>query len=83
MADTTEAITTATAGRRSKPVRHYHHGRSPAAWTGVVLASIGFLLAAIAAVTGPNWVLAIVGGVLIVLSLVVSGILKAAGFGNG
>lgn len=63
--------------------RHYHHGRSPAAWTGVVLAATGFLLASIGCVTGPMWPLIYVGGFLVLAGLVTGGIMKAAGFGNG
>lgn len=80
MAD--EATSPAVAGRRSKPKRHYHHGRSPAAWAGVTLAGIGFLIAAIASVMGPNWTMIWIAGGLILLSLIVGGAMKAAGYGN-
>ncbi|MGJ6979333.1 HGxxPAAW family protein [Aestuariimicrobium soli] len=82
MAD--DVTTPAVAGRRSdKPVRYYHHGRSPAAWTGVAISGIGFVAASIGAVLGPNWVLCYVGAGLVLLGLVAGGILKAAGYGNG
>lgn len=63
--------------------RHYHHGRSPAAWTGVVIACVGFVLATIASVTGPNWTLAWVSAAVLLLALVVTGIMKKMGLGNG
>lgn len=63
--------------------RHYHHGRSPAAWTGVSIAVVGFLLATIAAMTGPNWVLAYVSAGLLLLALIVTGVMKKMGLGNG
>lgn len=63
--------------------RHYHHGRSPAAWTGVVIACVGFVLATIASVTGPNWTLAWVSASVLLLALVVTGIMKKMGLGNG
>ena len=69
--------------RHDKPVRQYHHGRSPAAWTGVTIAGLGFIVATVAALTGPNWTLAWIAAAMIVVSLLASGILKAAGFGNG
>lgn len=81
MSDTT-TTGSSVAGRRSKPVRTYHHGQSPAAWAGVTIAGIGFVIGAIAFVMGPNWTLLWVAIGLIVLSLIVGGILKAAGYGN-
>ena len=82
MAD--DVTTPAVAGRRSdKPVRHYHHGRSPAAWTGVLLACLGFVLASIGSVLGPNWIVVAIGAGLVLLGLIAGGILKAAGYGNG
>ncbi|MDO4716094.1 MAG: HGxxPAAW family protein [Propionibacteriaceae bacterium] len=63
--------------------RHYHHGRSPAAWTGTTIACIGFILATVASVTGPNWTLVWVSCGLLLLALIVTGIMKKMGLGNG
>lgn len=79
---TTDLAPAPRASRRSKPVRDYHHGRNPAAWAGVILSGIGFVLGSIAAVTGPTWWLVYVSIALVVAGLVVAGALKAAGFGN-
>lgn len=82
MAD--DVTTPAVAGRRSdKPVRYYHHGRSPAAWTGVILSGLGFIAACLGSVLGPNWLLVSIGAGLVLLGMIAGGILKAAGYGNG
>ena len=66
-----------------RTVRYYHHSQSPALWTGVIIASLGFLVAGIGAVLGPNWTLVIIGAVLVVASMVVANIMKALGLGHG
>lgn len=62
--------------------KYYHHGKSPAAWAGVVVAAVGFVIAAIGAVTGPSWPLAIVGGAVILLGGLVTMVMKAMGYGQ-
>ena len=62
--------------------KYYHHGRSPAAWTGTVAASIVFVLAAAGAIMGPNWPIAIAGGVLILLGGLLTMVMKAMGYGQ-
>ncbi len=62
--------------------KYYHHGRSPAAWTGSVTASLGFTIAAVGAVIGPNWPIAIAGGVLILLGGILTMVMKAMGYGQ-
>lgn len=69
--------------RRGRTVRYYHHSQSPAAWTGAIMAALGFLLAAVGAMLGPNWMVVTVGAALVVLSMVVALILKAVGLGQG
>ncbi|WP_203566379.1 HGxxPAAW family protein [Aestuariimicrobium ganziense] len=78
----TERTADHVAARSTRPVRHYHHGRNPAAWTGVILSGIGFLLGSVAAMTGPNWTLVWISGGLVLAGLVAGGLLKAAGYGN-
>lgn len=70
------------ATTRARQPRQYKDGKSPAAWTGAVIAAIGCVLAAIGAMAGPNWVVCIIGGGLIVAALIVGGILKAMGLGQ-
>ncbi|MGV8846864.1 HGxxPAAW family protein [Tessaracoccus sp.] len=60
----------------------YHHGRSPAAWVGSITASIGFLIAAVGSVTGPMWVLVIIGAVVILLAGLATMVMKAMGMGQ-
>lgn len=66
-----------------RTVRYYHHSQSPAMWVGVIMAAIGFLLAAVGSVLGPNWMLIWVGGAVVLGSLIVTNILKAMGLGHG
>lgn len=62
--------------------REYHHGRTPAAWTGSIIAAVGFTVGAIAFMMGPNWTLIWVAAVLLVLSLVAGGVLRRMGYGQ-
>lgn len=66
----------------TRPVRQYEDGRSPSGWTGSLTALVGFIVATIGAMTGPNWPTCIVGAALVVLALVAAGILKALGYGQ-
>jgi hypothetical protein len=61
--------------------KHVHHGRTPAAWAGVALAMVGFLLGAFALVTGPNWTLFWVAVGLCVAALIVAGVMQKMGYG--
>ncbi len=62
--------------------QYYHHGRSPAAWTGAVVASIGFFIAAIGSVLGPSWPVVIIGAALILVAGLATMIMKVMGFGQ-
>lgn len=62
--------------------KYYHHGRSPAAWTGAVVAAVGFAIAAVAAVLGPAWAWVIVGAVVVLIGGLTTMIMKAMGFGQ-
>lgn len=61
---------------------YYHHGRSPAAWTGSVTAAVGFAVACVGAVLGPNWLIVIIGAAVIVLAAVVTMVMKTMGLGQ-
>lgn len=76
-------VSTETHTRDGKVVRYYHHSQSPAIWTGVTIATLGFLVGAIAMVWDFNWTLFIIGGGLIVLSVIVTYAMKAMGLGHG
>lgn len=81
-----EPQTASVAARHEKPVRHYHHGRSPAAWTGVIVAGLGFVVATVGIFVGsnwsPNWIVIGVGAAIVLLGMIAGGVLKAAGYGN-
>ncbi len=66
----------------STAAKDYHHGRTPAAWAGSIIAAVAFTLGAIAFVLGPNWTLIWVASVLLVLSLVTVGVLRRMGYGQ-
>lgn len=70
------------APSRARQVREYEDGKSPAAWTGVIIAAVGFIVATVGSLAGPNWPIIIVGASLIVVALIVAGIMKAAGLGQ-
>ena len=65
----------------STAVREYHHGRTPAAWAGSIIAAVAFILGQ-SFMVGPNWTLLWVSSVLLVLSLVTGGVLRRMGFGQ-
>ncbi|GAB3704589.1 HGxxPAAW family protein [Mariniluteicoccus flavus] len=78
-----------TATRRRRPMqKDIHHGRTPAAWAGSILALVGFILGSLGFVFGPhgvpsiNWTMVIVGGVLLVAAPLVGGILNRVGMGQ-
>lgn len=66
----------------SSEAKDYHHGRTPAAWAGSIIAAVAFVLGAIAFMIGPNWTLLWVATVLLVLALVTGSVLRRMGFGQ-
>lgn len=66
----------------SRTAKYYHHGRSPAAWAGSVMAAVGFAAAAAGSVLGPNWPVLIIGVALIVLAGLTTMVMKAMGLGQ-
>ncbi len=66
----------------ARPAVHYHHGRTPAAWAGTVIAAVAFTVAAIGSVLGPNWLMIWIGAALLVVSLIVGVALRRAGYGQ-
>lgn len=62
--------------------KHYHHGRTPAAWAGSIIAAVAFVVGAIGFLLGPNWTMIVVGGVLLAASVVVGGVLRKLGYGQ-
>ncbi len=58
-----------------------HHGSTPAAWTGVVLALAGLGVGAAGLVIG-NWLVFWLGAALVVASVLVAKILATTGLGS-
>ena len=57
------------------------HGSTPAAWTLVVLITIGTIVSTVALIFG-SWPGFAVGAVIVVLGAIVGGIMRAAGLGQ-
>lgn len=57
------------------------HGSSPAAWTAVLVCLVGFLVAGIALIPQPNWIIFTIGAVLVVGALPLGKVLAVAGLG--
>lgn len=57
------------------------HGSTPAAWTGVTLALLGFAVGGVGLVVH-NWLIFWVGAGLVVASLLVSKLMHVAGLGD-
>lgn len=70
-------------GSGSTHTKHVHHGRTPAAWVGSLLALAGFVIGGIGFVIPPhpNWIVVVIGAVLLVASLVATVVLRKLGFG--
>lgn len=68
--------------RMASTARYYHHGQSPAAWTGSILAAIGFIVAFIGFMLGPSWLVVAIGGGVVLLSGLVTLVMKAMGLGQ-
>ena len=58
-----------------------NHGSTPAAWTLVVLVTLGFIVATVGLVIG-QWVGFWAGVGLVALGGIVGGVMKAAGLGK-
>lgn len=74
--------------RRRTTVKEIHHGRTPAAWTGSILALIAFIVLSIGFLTGSgvwpsvNWPIVIVGLVILAAAPIAGGILNKMGLGQ-
>lgn len=74
--------------RRRTTVKEIHHGRTPAAWAGSLIAIVAFLILTVAFLSGPgefpsiNVPIAIFGGIVLVLAPIVGGAMSKLGFGQ-
>lgn len=85
---TASTSTASTAARRADgrgPAREVHHGRTPAAWTGTLIAMVGFLVGGLGFVgigtDGPNWLMFWIGAAIVAISLIVTLIMQKLGLG--
>ncbi len=78
---TSSSSTAHAQSREGHGGKHVHHGRTPAAWAGVSIALVGFLLGGFAIVDNQNWVLFWIGAALCVIALVVAGVMQKLGYG--
>ena len=77
------AETNSTASRvKTKARREVHHGRTPAAWAGVTIATVGLLVCMVAFFLGPNWTLFWISIGILALSLVTVVVLQKLGYGQ-
>jgi hypothetical protein len=64
----------------SKPKKHVHHGRTPAAWAGSIVAMLAFVIGGIAVVI-QNWPLFWASAGLLVVAVIVTMVLQRMGHG--
>jgi hypothetical protein len=62
--------------------KHYHHGKSPAAWAGSIIAAVGFLLGTAAFLMGPDWTFFWVSMAVVLLAPIVGGLMRKMGLGQ-
>lgn len=77
---TQESATAHEQSREGHEGKHVHHGRTPAAWAGVGVAMVGFLLGGYA-VLAQNWTLFWIAAAICVVALIVAGVLQKMGYG--
>lgn len=65
----------------SVPGMRNSHGQTPAAWTSVTVILVGAIVAGFGVATGLVW-LAVTGGVVMVLGIVVALVMQKAGLGQ-
>lgn len=74
--------------RRSHVLKEVHHGRTPAAWAGAIMALIAFIILTIGFLTGPgdfpsiNIPISVAGGIVLLAAPIVGGIMSKLGFGQ-
>jgi hypothetical protein len=70
----------ATVVHHDKPVKHVHHGRTTAAWTGTTIAMVAFIVGGIAVVI-QNWPLFWASVALLVVAVIATIVLQVMGHG--
>jgi hypothetical protein len=69
------------AGTSGVPHKHVHHGRTPAAWVGTLVAMAAFIIGGLGLLLGPNWVMFWIAVGLIVVALIATVVLQKLGHG--
>lgn len=64
------------------PEEKYHHGRSPAGWTGTAIATIGALVATVGFLMNISWPVVWAGLGMMVLAAIVGGVMRKMGYGQ-
>lgn len=67
---------------RASGGERYHHGRTPAAWVGMVVAVVGALIGTVGFLMNINWPVVYVGLAVLVLAPIVGGVLRKMGYGQ-
>ena len=85
MTSTSSSGARTAAGQRAEEQheKHVHHGRTPAAWVGSLVALLAFLVGGIGFVIPPhpNWIVVIIAAVILVAGLIATLVLRKLGFG--
>ncbi len=66
----------------TQPRKHYHHGKTPAAVWGSVIAAVGFVVATVGFLLPLNWVVIAAGGAIVLLAVIVTVALRSLGYGQ-
>lgn len=72
-----------TAEMRAATMPLTHHGRTPAAWTGSIVAFVGAIIGSVGFLMNINWTVVWVGVAIFALSAVVGGLMVKLGYGAG
>ena len=66
--------------------KEYHHGQTPAAWAGVIISTLGFILAAISFFVGPDitihWTMFWISIAVVLVGPIVGGVMVKMGYGQ-
>ncbi len=60
----------------------HHHGKTPAAWAGSLLATLGFLVGTVGFLLNINWTVVWIGFALVALGAIVGGVMRKMGYGQ-